>query len=186
MQQLTAEEKAKVFAMYLGCEVVHINGDSLERFGRVLVGIGGINDGGYCYGRLKNKASTASCFVENFKLLLTPLTEVTEEDAVEIMKQEHPNVIPSLEILKFDRSNTGRVVINFRYKHPDKRMNLPDGYSYSSWATNFNNNMGVDIFQYLNSRGYDVPLFFSPNHPNNGKTAHECGIAVYNTLNNKK
>lgn len=37
------------------------------------------------------------------------------------------------------------------------------------------------VFQYLIQRGYAVPLFIVPNHPDNGKTAIELGLAIDKT-----
>lgn len=43
-------------------------------------------------------------------------------------------------------------------------------------------NLLWEAFQYLIKYGYAVPLYFGPDHPCNGKTAIELGIAIDVTL----
>lgn len=43
----------------------------------------------------------------------------------------------------------------------------------------------IKLFQYLQSLGYDVPLYFGLDNPNNGKTAIELGIAIEKEVGNE-
>jgi hypothetical protein len=134
IQQLTPAEIARVFALYYEAECVA--GKEQER-GNVSA-IGCIPTDSY------------------YKLLLTPLERITDEDAVQMSIIQYPT---------FDYSESTPVGMvkwgRWCVKQCIKRLEFP-----------------YQLYQFLISRGYAVPLWFGVDHWANGKTAIELGIAV--------
>lgn len=88
--EITNEIKAKVFAQYLGQMVEVYNGDS-KGLPRKLIAVGGIDDEEYVKLRLGSAGSgqfVHACFIRNneCKLILKPLSAITDEDAIEVQK----------------------------------------------------------------------------------------------------
>lgn len=144
MEKLANKEIAKVFALYLPCE-------AKDRWG--------------------NKNITAVNFETNrvlysendwgnpefWKLLLTPLDKISDEDAIEVAKvAEYYSEMQHL----WDAADTGRDIVR-------------DLFGNDIWFKN-----KIFIYQYLISKGYDVPLWFGIDHWANGKTAIELNIAI--------
>lgn len=154
--KLTSEEIAKVFSSYYPCKVMKHKSWAKEAKPK----------------EFNNVHQNTGWYMQ-----LKMLDSISDEDAIEILHTEYPNVTNGFEALKIQRNRHCRVVINFRYKHPDNRRNLDDGFSYSSWENNFGT-MDADLFQYLISKGYAVPLWFGINHWANSKNAIELGIAI--------
>lgn len=92
------------------------------------------------------------------KLLLTPLSAITDEHAVEVAKIVGciDKECPESDFKYWGDYIKARLI-----------MKGVDDFYHS-----------VKIFQYLISKGYAVPLFFGVDHQDNGKTAIECGIAI--------
>lgn len=156
---LTNEQIARVFAMYMPCATMQGG----NNFNRILVGVGGFEDAGFCYGRLKNNASVANQFVSNFQLLLTPLSAISDEDACSVaeisgFRRDSPS------LLKFGKEIVTMIIYNATDFH-------------SFWMS-FDTHLVIFIYQYLIQKGYAVPLFMEPRHPDNGKTAIELGLAI--------
>ncbi|HRI34983.1 MAG TPA: hypothetical protein PLD02_14640 [Saprospiraceae bacterium] len=130
--KLTNEEIARVFAMYYGKKT-----DAPHPYDIVT----GTMIDYISVGMLK------------MKLQLTPLSLISDEDAVEVAKMEDSkNINRGYEWL----SRKGKVLAYQPLKD-------------------------VNAYQYLISKCYAVPLFFGINHWANGKTAIELGIAIDKT-----
>lgn len=172
-QKLVNEEKARIFAMYIGQNVRTESDRKAEKKLNQLTGV----TNGRAELTKSNFPYTQEVDFSKVKLLLIPLQDITDEDAVQVMQLEYTHVLNGYETLKIERNDKGRITINFRWKHLDSKRNLDDGYSYSSWATNFST-ISKEEFQYLIQKGYAVPLFFGVNHWTNGKTAIDLGIAI--------
>lgn len=94
---------------------------------------------------------------EKIRLLLTPLNSITDEHLLIIS-----------EIMGF---NTGSNENNITLAK-EVISNNNEGAFLKSWR----------VYQFLIRESYAVPLYFSdPNHPENGKSAIEIGIAVDET-----
>lgn len=100
--------------------------------------------------------SIVSRDVSKIKLLLTPLSAITDEHAVEVAKM-YGGVR-----LKIDQDGFIQVI--------DENNMVPRWFIIST--------IPVELYMYLISKSYEVPLFFGIDHPCNGKTAIECGIAI--------
>ena len=92
-------------------------------------------------------------------LLLTPLSAITDEHATEV----------------------GKMLC--QYGNP---VNAHDDYYIKSAKAQLSDlflfEMEWQLYQYLISKGYDVPLWFGVDHWANGKTSIELGIAIYKTI----
>jgi hypothetical protein len=134
-QQLTNVEIAKIVAMYFGQRISTYNGYGLDIVADNL-----------------NEAVN-----RKWKLLLTPLSEITDEHAIEVAK-----------IHKHD-------VIKKHYSDDDLRNYLimqGKRIAIKMYEEDYR------VYLYLVQQGYAVPLFISLNHPCNGKDAIELGIAI--------
>lgn len=89
---------------------------------------------------------------ENGKLILKPLSEITEEDAIEVDKIISPQYS---EVKHFHTVTRGKVWIK------------------DILAGNQVSNI-IQVYQFLQSKGYDLPNYFLGN-----KTLQESGLAVY-------
>lgn len=144
--QLTNEEIARIFAMYMPKKIIHSGGSawSYPQF-RILFGWSSIDVDDLVF-------DIDECHFE-----ATPLNKISDEDAIEIWKiaNHYPSNEPEIEWAKKS------VFVEVINKNWHKIRN--------------------DIYQYLVQKGYAVALFFGINHPLNGKTAIELGIAIDKT-----
>lgn len=155
--KLTNEEIAKVFAMYIGSEVF----DDYENRKTVLVGIRK-ND---IFIQFRSLVSSRDIDLNECKLLLTPLSKITDEHASEIVK-----------ILRIQEDEGGFDTSGIAIKN----CLIKDGFNAIELFSFYG---GVsDVYQYLISKGYAVPLWFGIDHWANGKTAIELEIALNLTL----
>lgn len=143
--ELTTQEIARVCTMYIGAEVQHEEGDYSKLVGVVLDSLCCIHIETGSYGEVN---------VYRFgKLLLTPLSEITDEDAIEVG-----------DLLGFTT-----------HKNEMGKWFVRDGFVH---RTDAHPMRYINIHQFLISRGYSVPLFFGIDHWANGLTAIELGIAI--------
>lgn len=178
MNKLTNEEIAKVFAMYLGCEIENkpytglppSEKDYFTVIGKLI----------YC---IPEKDERLVCVIQNkdaqgfdwddrshipdfdCKLLLTPLDKISDEDAemtARVLK------IKSDEYLAKSGEDWNRIKVVKRWIETGRYM----GEEF----------LDIFAYQYLISKGYAVPLWFGVEHWANGKTAIELGIAIDKTL----
>lgn len=165
MNKLTQEEIAKVLSMYMFS-------DFRYRYVDFEPGVWAIG-AKLTPERLVRVLNDKS--IDGVQLLLTPLSKITDEHAIDLMHIEYQGHSANSEILKINRRNN-IVELSFRYIHPDH--NNDDGYSYSGYAFSTTASMQSKRFQYLISKRYDVPLWFGLNHWANNKTAIQLGIAI--------
>lgn len=187
MQQLTSKENEKVCAMYFGCDFI------VDRFGNhVFCRMGIRNTCDYPIVIYKSEFerlcielpidSAYAAMVSEIKLLLTPLSSITDEDAIKVAElirnckyTEKTKVITdgnqtsvySSEIVLNDKS------VGFRY-----RTTIYDDCFIRIEAGKPTSIMNYEAYQYLISKCYALPLFFAPDHWANGYTAIELGIAI--------
>jgi hypothetical protein len=145
--KLTNEEIARVFAMYFGQKYVYKN--EFGRFGE----------------RVKFDYHIHKNINQDAKLVLTPLSSITDEDAECIAHICNFNE-KTLEMYKYNSfenlSDIGRRIIEYGFNTHGIFYNVNDfNYQLIIW-------------------GYSVPLYFGLNHWANGKTAIELGIATVN------
>ena len=122
--EITNEIKAKVFAQYLGCDLktqtgkVQLVGIHVDNFKRVF-------DAVVLNGNVTHKSE-----IEGVKLILKPLSDITDEDAVEVAKMLWGNKMPNLiETIKHQL---------FTYSVSD---------------------VPARCYQLLQSKGYDMPQY---------------------------
>lgn len=161
--KLTNEEIARVLGMYINCEAETNGGFKGTLFS--------VRQEPYEVELLGNGTRVAA--YKHVQLLLTPLDKITDEDAIEVAK------ILGREV----ELNEDLYPPNPMFRNKPK---LSDEERLTNIGKRELNSMGIirsDIHQYLISKGYALPLYFSPNHPCNGKTAIELGIAIDKTIN---
>lgn len=92
--------------------------------------------------------------MDEFKLILSPLSAITDEDAIELSK-----------ILEESNDNIEDLIYFGKYwvKRVEKNESI-------------NANTCIAIYQFLQSRGYDLP-----NHYLNEETLFKAGLCVYKT-----
>lgn len=96
---------------------------------------------------------------EETKILLTPLAAITEEDIMEIGKMR------GLDEEYFADRKTDAIGLT-------KLLFIEEIYKIKC------SHSGLDIYQYLISKGYAIPLWFGIDHWANSKTALELGIGI--------
>lgn len=166
--KLSNEEIAKVYNTYIGIPCVKHPCDS------AMFIYGGQIPKGYCtksywQGEMKpllygdwsggtnpEYSAWSYCDWGDIKLCLTPLSEITDEHAVEVGKM----------VMPFDEAKA----------HSDYFMKI--GKSWVKEDSNTMFDLQYDVYLYLISCGYAVPLFFAPNHWANGKPPLDLGIAI--------
>ncbi len=172
--KLTNEEAQKIFSLYgIGTPVKFDNKDWV------------INALGKKYCTLENGAKTGVYYTE-CKLLLTPLEKISDEDAIEVARiliDEYVEVIDRIEDDKFLLKSSkldyvlafeidGEISVSQRKKKSNFSMPLIEAECHLC-------NMHVfHAYQYLISKGYDVPQFISIGHKLNGKTCTQLGLAI--------
>jgi len=156
--QMTNEIKAKVFAQYLGQRCATAE----ERFNSPGLTLIGISDLG-C--QVRDAAIKLTYYVteSDLKIVLRPLSAITDEDKVQVAKIEgyyYPNVKAfSTEELKLTFSFDS--VLDFCIEWKGNRNDYFQTLSSSA-------------YQYLQSKGYDLP-----NYLLGGKTLKESNLAIY-------
>lgn len=157
-QELTTEQKARVFAQYIGHQVRHqIDEDRHQQNTLGAAQIDGI--------MLRGNSGYWSASMDAFKLLLRPLSAITDEDAIEVARllgYEYPRNEKGQFVERIDLVEVGRGAIG--------------GISRNGLVETFN--VLAEVIQFLIQRGYAVPTFVAPNHPLNGKTPIEMGLAI--------
>jgi len=171
---ITNEIKSKVFAQYLGqiCQTMTRQTQGEGKASIYLKGhlkeidLGMQND----FIGLLLENETDACNHTNYntdqaKLILTPLSQISDEDAIEFVKVTSKDDT-------FVKCENGVIF------HKDSLFE-------DVFATNLNDNyntcLPIKSFQFLQSKGYDLPQYLL-----GGKTLHECGLAIYESDNTVK
>jgi hypothetical protein len=152
---LTPEEIAKVLRMYYGCECETIAPDGIPHQIHETIN----------YYWLDRSARDGTVL----KPFLRPLSAITDEDAIEVAKiLRSPHAV---------------------YHLSDPKNMIESAKYWIQWGliAVFTNNGVANHFayQYLISKSYAVPLFFSPGHWANGKDAIALGIAIDKSNNSQ-
>lgn len=173
--KLTNEEIVKVFINHIFCSAIYKKSNAIFE-------ITGLTWMFNQYHLLTNPSCNMGYSVAECQLLLTPLSSISDEDAVELAKIIHKLIHP----LKVLRNNNRIVVVSTGNDELaiNKWLVIQDGdiwVEVDEIVEKLNYEDAISVFQYLISKGYDVPLFFGIDHPCNGKTAIELGIAIDKT-----
>lgn len=149
-KELTNEQIARIFAMYLGCELKYEDNSHTTT-------LESVSTSGLLGDENRDESGEGWYDASDCKLLLTPLSAISDEDAIEAAKiirgEGNWHICVGIEII-------GRM-----YK---TSMDRATGRY-------------IQLHQFLIQRGYAVPLFIEPNHPLNGKTAIKLGLAIDKT-----
>jgi hypothetical protein len=186
MNQLTKEQIARILQLYMPCKAITVK----PTYKNPVVGT-------LDYLNLSdNEVSIATeggyylCEPKDCRLLLTPLSKITDEDAIEVAtiqqffsKDNQLMVYRNRgHVLRYEIIRTGEIIEVKYYYWSDGRetwRSVQVGFSIKNVSGIFQVNQFS--FQYLISKGYAVPLFIAPSHPCNGKTAIDLELAFDQT-----
>lgn len=169
--KLSNEEIARVFAMYWGNEIVIES----EQFKFPLPMQSIDIDMRQIKVRDEGIKLTFYVSIKDARLLLTPLSKISDEDVSIVASIAWEGKYKSFDEANKYRFKRGVIPSIENYGAIDELFICDNGNIF------FNTWRPINIFncyQYLISKSYAVPLFFAPNHPANGKTAIELGIAI--------
>ena len=130
----TPENKAKFFAQYWGQKVLSVTCLGVERYNTYV------------------NAQHIHYFEYNDSyLLLTPLSSITDEDAIEVCRIRDKNIQEVLKILREPRG----ILIEYRWTPENKKFAISDGYCYSSTGFSFfSDNLHIDQVDFVRSKGH--------------------------------
>lgn len=146
--KLNHQEISLVFAMYLGQEFQFEKEDPET--------LDGITTGGVVLGDQADESGEATYGIDDCKLLLTNLADISDEDAIQIATMCEFTYSPSVSL--------GKEIVN--------------SFSSVLWTESYSPMQLVGAYQFLIFKGYSVPLWFDVDHWANSKTAIELGIAI--------
>ena len=149
-ESVTNEVKAKVFAQYLGCKTAGIFENDFILKG-VFQSAYEDNDFIAAIGSKEVFIEQHEVYVEDLKLILKPLSSITDEDAIEVAKILKPNDEHT------HNSEYGKMYVK----------QLFDGVMHTAMKY-------FSLYQFLQSKGYDLP-----NYHLNGLTLKEAGLCIY-------
>lgn len=111
---------------------------------------------------MANGMTIGTAIQNNAKLILKPLSLITMDDAIEVCKiygHEKGQVI-------INPKGDELTIIEFKRAEYDS--------SYIWLSLNTNEKWNIFVYQYLQSKGYDLPQFLL-----GGKTLEKAGLAIY-------
>lgn len=170
-QKLTNEEIARVFAMYLGQKAI-LSIDDIPDF---LTSVD-------IYNMTVDFTSDFNQSVEEIKVLLTPLSKITDEHAIEVVDILFPT--NTLTAINGKAQYVGKTTVLFHLCNVGfSDENEHNTSSSREIILEIQPFYVINAREYLIQKGYDLPTFFGINHWANGKTAIELGIAIDKTSN---
>lgn len=146
---LTNTQIARVFAMYWGCSVQVKETFYWEKIKW---------ERGDVIGNYLNTGGIHIAITNTF-LRLTPLSAISDEDAIEVAK-----IFYGIDT------------------HWKREILITDGRRFANQLNMVSTvSDAIFIYQYLIQKGYAVPLFIEVGHPDNGKDAIQLGLALDKT-----
>ena len=155
--EITDDIKYKVLLQYFGCKVIHKNMGIVCDWTTITENT---------YKRFKD---------ESFKLVLKPISAITDEDAMEVSKICYKENFRKIKRyhdhieLEIDDLNDLRIYFNAEIKTAWREtVSCKDIESDEQLLTYIN------CIDYLRSKGYDTPQYLL-----GGKTLFDCELAIY-------
>lgn len=181
MQSLTNKEKEKVFALYYGCDYIF---DCKHNTSNPKYTVDG-------------KCLSMYDFSNN-TLLLTPLENISDEDAIEVARLCFQMLEGDFNIEKRDKNglhiykrNGNGIIYHCRLNfNGEVKPNMQFEADEKEPFKTFNHQIGgvsltdkrpipyLAIVDFYRMKGYSVPLYFGIDHACNGKTPIELNIAI--------
>lgn len=145
---ITNEIKAKVFAQYLGQKCQGFIGD--VKYGQSFI---------------LNGHGVEQVYKDRMKLILKPLSEITDDDAIEFYES---SFFPQHQ----RRANDNKLI---EWGHNEQSILQIKSDAFRSVLTHvWKSDLPVYVADFLRFKGYDLP-----NYLLGGKTLHEAGLAIY-------
>lgn len=176
---LTPKEIATIFRLYTGQKVLEWNDPSVQSTSIMTLAAVGIET---CHGEAESRDTInphMKYSVSRFMLRLKPFSRIDDEEAIELAKVLLPGYA-EYEIHDRLEGNNPMILIAVYDTDRQNEITLRIFLRGAPWfdASSYLVHTVHLAFGYLASRGFAVPVFFSADHPNNGKTALELGIAA--------
>lgn len=163
MTNLTNEQKARLMARYIG-QMLCVPDVPKETFWPYDHREGGLKLIGVIGSSVIVQRIAEEQIDHNYqtKLILKPLSQISDEDAIliYIIKRDHS---VSLLRSKDKKIAAGKQIVR----------------DFIAGGCYWNAKLLMAVYQLLILKGYDLPVFIEPNHPDNGKTMQELGLVVY-------
>lgn len=154
--EITNEIKAKIFAQYLGQEFKWSE-ETDEDYTPIL---SAVNIGGSVFSEEADDSGEGCYSINECKLILKPLSAITDEDAIEVAK------LIFGKSYNQEKGHDQLVLKKCQAEAFIKTMNDTPLTGRESWF----------IYQFLQSHEYDLPQYLL-----GGKTLKECDLAIYET-----
>lgn len=169
--ELTTEQKARVYAQHIGCPLV-VPYKPKEHWYPFDQNEGGLRLDGVIGGRIfvHRIAETVTDKYRQCYLLLRPLSDITDEDASELVKAIEPDSSYHKVTKLYPGGDCPCLLVEYNSPNLKDWTELYiefDGTRLPSFAR-----------EYLIQKGYAVPCYIAPSHPLNGKNPIELGLAI--------
>lgn len=137
-----------------------------------------------------NDISINDVILFDYKLILTPLSEILERDVIAIAELYHPGndrctilrKVRDTFIVDVDSSSSTEysleIELNFNIKNPKHWGSSYHGSTYSNSITDISR---VSVFTYLQYQGYDVQSYFL-----SGENLYSCNLCEYKDVVEKR
>lgn len=155
--EIAKEIKLKIFAQYLG-QMVYRGGTPDEK-------LVGVTDDSLIY----DDGDEFNIFNDH-KLLLRPLTSITDDEAIEMAKLFGCDSLKNAKLLINRPEDKNNPDINFSVQ---VYTLSPEYMSYST-PKYWSNGYGTNEYQWLQTKGFDLPHYLL-----GGKTLKECDLCYY-------
>jgi hypothetical protein len=163
--EITNEIKAKVFAQYLGQRIRPNPKYQIPEYYKQYF------DDPNNPGTYECKGSLITTGAGRDLLILRPLSEITDEDAIEVCRMVISEIKYPVQDYHIKRHNTS-IEVQLNNSHFMDSVFI--GYSGNAWTTSKHPRYGNNVFGFLTSRGYDQKQYLL-----NNQTLQEAGLAIY-------
>lgn len=171
--ELTTEQRARIFALYLGCEAT-LTGDRYHEGPPPVIASALCRDGiGLSANGLDGRMRSWEVPFEETQLILRSVSAITDDETVMVG-------LLSGYVLRTDANES----IGWSRESLIERIweaFLSFDSIYSDGEERKIDMLSSAAFQYLTQQGVSLPLFIAPSHPYNGKTAIDLGLAIDST-----
>lgn len=167
--ELTEQQKIRIVSPYIGC--VDFVYEIENGFYNLPIPFNEVN----C--RCGHIGNESYYDIGTTRLLLTPLSKISYEDAIEVARLLNGNQNKAYHVQR--ENNRTDVWFGYECVHIYNDSTI----LYRQQGTEF---IDIHVYRFLQSKGYDIPVFIEPNHHANNLTLIELGLAIDKTLNTEE
>lgn len=165
--EITPEIKAKIYNQYTGADCV-ITPYEIQHKAKFF---GCSFSPNFIYAQTGRDYAPSKYSIEKvkFKLLLCPLSAISDEDAIEVAK-----LFGIKNKVRRDKSIKTCFKFTIDGCTGFIKFEFNEVYYYDGVSVEGDTTQSLKVYQYLQSKGYDLPHYLL-----SGKTLHEAGLAIY-------